>query len=317
VVEVVGNPKDLEKSTITVGALDTLDPATLRLGVSEGFFSREGLNVRIVKINAGPIGMDNITAGVTDITFSSYSPAFLAEKKGVGRNVGNYKIIAAATSLIEKNSMIMVPKDSPVREPRELRGKRVAVVGINTMAHMLTLNTLYQNDVQPHEVEYVQASFPDTLGLLDNNKVDAAFMTEPFVTMAGATTGARVLTDTYQGFNEGIPLCGYVATGNWVKENPKTVAAFSRGMQRATDLALTDRGKVEDILSRTGPKIDRGLAGIITYTQYEKTLIAPDLQKVVTLMDQFNIFGDAATREDTWDMAHMIVPPAPTTRPVN
>jgi NitT/TauT family transport system substrate-binding protein len=43
-------------------------------------------------------------------------------------------------------------------------------------------------------------------------------------------------------------MTGYVATGGWVKGNPRTLAAFSRAIQRATLTAADDTAKVMGLL---------------------------------------------------------------------
>jgi NitT/TauT family transport system substrate-binding protein len=312
--QVYGNPRDLEQVTITVGALRTLDTAPLHLAVSHGLFKKEGLNVKIDYINAGPVGVDRLAAGTLDLTFTSYPPIYLAEHNGIGSGVGSFKIVADATSLLPGNSVIAVPHDSQLHEVTDLRGKTVAVVGFNTMAHLLVLNTLRVNDIGPDDVTYVQAKFDDTPALLASGSIDAAFLTEPLLTIAREKYGVKVLQDTYNGANEGIALCGYATTGTWVKAHPDTLAAFSRAMQRATQLAKDKPRLVYDVLPTYVPGLTAGEARIINYTQYEPRTSPERLQRVATLMSSFGMFDDKATRDDPWSMTHMIVPPVPLTR---
>lgn len=306
--EVVGNPADLETTEIKVAALKTLDTAPLRLAQAKGLFGREGLNVEIIDIPAGPVGIEGLLSGEWDMSFSSYSPAYRADYTSVAKDVGGIKLIADATSLQPGNSVIAVSSDSPIREVTELHGKTIGVVGLNTMAHLLVLSVLDDHDVHPQDVRYVQLPFEHTGAALDNRVVDAAFLTEPMLTQSKKDFGVVTLQDTHDGSTEAMPLCGYAAHGEFVNQHPKVVAAISRVMQRATLIANEDRRAVEAILPTYVPGLTPDLATVVGMTRFESKLNPRRLQRVATLMSRFGLAaGD-------WTVNHMVIKPAPLTR---
>lgn len=56
--------------------------------------------------------------------------------------------------------------------------------------------------------------------------------------------------DTAVGPTADMPTAGWASTGNFTSENPNTIAAFQRAMQKGTDLALSDRSPVEPLLEK-------------------------------------------------------------------
>ena len=68
----------------------------------------------------------------------------------------------------------------------------------------------------------------------------AAFLAEPYVTMAEETYGEQELADLDQGATVNFPIDGYVATQAWVQKHPKTAAAFVRAIEEGQTLADND-----------------------------------------------------------------------------
>jgi NitT/TauT family transport system substrate-binding protein len=67
-------------------------------------------------------------------------------------------------------------------------------------------------------------------GQLQDRAWDAAFLAEPYVSLAGEEYGERVFADLDQGATLNFPIDGYVATQAWAKQYPKTAAAFVRAI---------------------------------------------------------------------------------------
>lgn len=68
----------------------------------------------------------------------------------------------------------------------------------------------------------------------------AAFLAEPYVTMAEETYGDQELADLDQGATVNFPIDGYVATQAWARQHPKTAAAFVQAIEQGQALANND-----------------------------------------------------------------------------
>jgi NitT/TauT family transport system substrate-binding protein len=303
---VVGNPRDLETVDIVVTTLPTLDVAPIYIAVKKGYFGREGLNVTLLPVASGGAAIDSLVAGRASIAFGSYTPFFAAQERGVARNVGGLKLVADASSLGPGNSEIVVAKDSPIRNVRDLRGAKIGIVAVNSMTQYLTASSLDANDVPLDSVTWVPLPFPDTGPQVASGGLDAAFLTEPVLTIAKAQFGVRRLADTNTGSTEGLPLTGYGATGVFVEQNPHTVAAFQRAMQRATLDARDPR--VITPVAQESLRLNDMVAKVMKLPQYQAGLLPGQLQRTADLM--VTLGGLAAQL----DVKTMIVKPAPLTK---
>ncbi|WP_229679728.1 ABC transporter substrate-binding protein [Saccharopolyspora thermophila] len=271
----------VEKATLRVGALPISEIAPLHLAVQDGHFQREGLTVEILTASDGATALNSAIGGDYDITFSSYVPIFKAQASGVA----HLKIVADCASSTPNTCMIMAPRNSGVRTPQHLAGKKIAISGSGTISELMVKAAMRANEVAFSGVEWVPLGFINMPNALKQNQVDAAFVVEPFLTLAARDAGAIPVVDTATGPLEDLPLGGYVCNARFAEENPHTVAAFQRAMDTAVAEAQ-DRSKIEPLLPQFA-KIDKDIAAIITLLKMNSRADATRLQRVPRLMREF------------------------------
>lgn len=299
-----GGNSNLEKSSITVSIMKTTDLAPFHLAVEEGFFEDEGLEVKSVDAPSGGESVTKMVSGEADIAYSSYTPFFLAESQGAAQAKGGIKLVADAASAGPGSTMVVALPTSSVKSVKDMAGKRIAVTATGTISDLLTMATLKTNGVDFTGIEWVRTPFPQTSQRLSAGEVDAAFVTEPFLTDTQKTAGAVPIFDTAVGPTADMPVAGWGSTGEFVDAHPNTVAAFQRAMQRGTDLALSDRSLVEPMLVKHS-KVDEATAKMATLLTFQSKLDATRIQRVPDLMMEFNVIRTPI------DVESMVVPTAP------
>ncbi|MFI6319583.1 ABC transporter substrate-binding protein [Nonomuraea sp. NPDC050556] len=268
----------LEKTTIKVGALPIPDPAPLYIASAKGFFKEEGLTVEPVIIQGGAAALPQIKSGALDISQTNYVSTFLAASKGE-----KVKVIGDLYQATPNSFNIMVTKDSPIQTVADLKGKTILV---NTFRNIGTLTieaTLKVAGLTAADVKFVEKPFPDMAAALTGGQADAGWMPEPFITATQSGAGFRKIADTMSGETENMAIAAWMATDDWAKKNPKTLAAFQRAMAKAQALAAKDRKEVEAVLP-TYTKIDAKTASVITLGSYPTTMNESRLQRVADLM---------------------------------
>ncbi|MBE9374051.1 ABC transporter substrate-binding protein [Saccharopolyspora sp. HNM0983] len=291
-----GGNGQVEKANLRVGALPINDLAPLHLGVRNGFFEQEGLSVEIVNASDGGAALSATMGGHYDITYSSYVPFFAVQAQGVK----DLKIVADCASAAKNTTVIMTAPDSDVEDAKDLAGKTIAISGPNTISELLVKATMSAHSVDPNTAEYSPIPFINMPAALERGDVDAAILTEPFLTQAARDSNAVPVVDTATGPLEDLPLTGYGATAEFCEQNPKTVAAFQRAMDRSV-AASQDRATIEPLLPDFA-KIDAETAAIITLLNFNSRADATRLQRVPRLMKEHGFIA-----EDL-DVAGMIVP---------
>ncbi|KAB2345274.1 ABC transporter substrate-binding protein [Actinomadura rudentiformis] len=274
---------ELEKSTLNIGALPIPYSAPVYLAQQKGFFKEEGLTVKTEVFAGGAAALPKLLGGNIDVMVSNHVTAISTTAKG-----NKLRILAEIDLGVEKELPVLVAKDSPIRTPADLKGKKIALNTLRNLGELTVTSALATAgvDVKKDDVQFVEMPFPGMVAALEKKSVDAIWVAEPFLTDAQKKLGARPVLDSLSGATKDLPLDGYVATDAFVKKNPKTVAAFKRAIGRAQALAAQDRNAVVNILPSFA-KIDKNTASSIVIGPFVTSTSETRLQRVADLMLQY------------------------------
>jgi NitT/TauT family transport system substrate-binding protein len=266
-----------EKTRLTVAVLPLVDDAPLYVGIQQGLFSDQGLEVRPKIVKTGAEAVDLVSTGKVDVAVSSNTTILLSAVKGKP-----VRIVAEAALATHRSVDVLVHPDSGIMSVRDLVGKKFAV-GNLTCTCLLAVRARIRNlGVDPAKVTFVavpQAQMPEALR---TRKVDAVVTYEPWVTVAQTTFGARELFDPVSGATAGLPLHSYIVNADFARTNPRTVAALQRGLIASQRMAA-DRRHVEAVipmLTKVSPKI----AAVISLPDFPTSVSVIRLQRIADLL---------------------------------
>jgi NitT/TauT family transport system substrate-binding protein len=164
-----------------------------------------------------------------------------------------------------------------------LRGKTIAVNALKGLAVLLTSNVLNSYGVNPATVHFVVIPFPAMATALTAHRVDAAFMTEPFLSGAEEANGVVPLFDIDQGAAHDFPIAGYVTTQAWAARYPATRGAFAAALARGQRVAATSRPAVQQAMT-ANLHVSKVTAATMALGTYPLVMTGNDLARVATLM---------------------------------
>ncbi len=269
----------LEKPVINVGSMPIVDTAAFQYAIDKGYFQQAGLTVNKQDVQGGSAGVPLVNNGQLDITFGNYVSFFQAQAAGQA----NLKLVADAYQCAQGMFLLLgMPSATAVAKPEDLRHKTVAVNTRNNIAELTTMATLKTHGVLPQDVKVAEMPFPAMPGALRRGDISAAMVTEPYISEA-EMTGATTIADTCAGPTESMPIAGFATTSKFAQENPKTLAAFRRVMERAQAEVNNDRNKVEEEVPRYA-HVDQKTAALVRLGTYPSSLEAGRLSRVIELM---------------------------------
>ncbi|MGW4244466.1 ABC transporter substrate-binding protein [Nocardia sp. NPDC004722] len=258
-----GSGSDNSKGVNADGSVD-LSKVTLHIGDQKGQalqalleVSGQGKDlpykVEWASFTAGPPMLEAINAGSVDFGgVGDAPPVFAAAAKSQIKIAGVYDSGAAG-------SAVVVPKDSAIKDPKDLRGKKIAVTkGSSAHYHLLsvlTKNGLTFNDIEP---QYLQPA--DALAALSTGRVDAWTVWDPYVAQA-ELAGNRVLVDG-KGY---LKPDSFWVVGSKTLENKATAAAVRDLLGRIQQAHVWITGHHEEWAKRSSE---------ITGVPYDVTLLA-------------------------------------------
>jgi NitT/TauT family transport system substrate-binding protein len=244
----VAAPPQGDGATITVAALPSDDLAGLYIAQDDGLFAREGLHVIIEKIASSSAVIAGQLKGDVDVGAGSYVPYITAQAASA-----RFQILAEASTLGADTRALVITSRSPIKTVPGLVGKKIGVNGTNSIGTLLIGELLEENGISPKKVDLVTdpAGFPAMPGQLQAGTWSAAFLAEPYLTIAEEDYGVQVLADLDQGATTDFPIDGYVVTRAWVSDHRAAAAAFVWAIEQGQALADTNPGLVEAAISKS------------------------------------------------------------------
>jgi NitT/TauT family transport system substrate-binding protein len=135
----------------------------------------------------------------------------------------------------DKCSALAVRKNSEIRDPADLRGKKIGYVP-STMHDLLLRETLTRAGLDPlRDVKLVRIDFFDMGQALSTGAIDAFLSGEPFPTMAKLDGYGRILSYPYFDDSIGTLNAGMLVTRREIEENPGLVQDLVTAHALATE----------------------------------------------------------------------------------
>jgi NitT/TauT family transport system substrate-binding protein len=279
---------------VTVAAIPTADLLGLYVAQDDGLFAQQGLRVTIDKIPSSQAIIADQLAGKVDISAGSYIPYISAQASGA-----KFRILAEASTLRADTRALLVPANSHITTIEELVGKKIGVNGTNSIGTLLISALLAEHGLPPDKVELVTdgSGFPAMPASLDDGEWSAAFLAEPYITVAEEQYGERVLADFNGGATLDFPIDGYVATQSWAEKNPAVAAAFVRAIEHGQSIADTDQPAVQEAMAKSDD-LSSSITALMAVPQFPTGPVdATRIERVADAMLQFGLLSPALSAE--------------------
>ncbi|MFG1793561.1 ABC transporter substrate-binding protein [Nocardia sp. NPDC049149] len=204
---------DLSQVTLHLG--DQKGTGLQALLTAAGELDKTPYKIEWSQYTAGPPMLEAINSGAVDFGgVGNAPPVFAAAAKSA------IKIVSAYQSG-KDGQAVVVPKDSPLRTPEDLRGKKIAVTkGSSAHHHLLTVLTKAGIKWDQIEPQFLQPA--DALAALTTGRVDAWDIWDPYTAQAQQQANARILVDG----NGYIPGDVFYVAGDKALNNKGTTAAL-------------------------------------------------------------------------------------------
>ncbi|MEV4346814.1 ABC transporter substrate-binding protein [Actinoplanes sp. NPDC049596] len=271
-------------TALKVGVIPIVDVAPIYLGVKQGFFKSEGLDVTLETAQGGAAIVPGVVSGQFQFGFSNTTSLLLASSQGLPLKVVSAGV--ASTGETGKDfGAVIVKKDSPIKTAADLAGKRIAV---NTLKN---INTTTVNKVvrdaggDPSTIKYVELGFPDIAAAVAKGDVDAGQVVEPFLTIA-AGQGDRQVVSNYAGTDPDLMVGLYFTSQQFLSKNPEVAQKFTAAMAKSLEYASSHGDEARAVLNDY-TKIDPAV---------QKSLVLPKWPSTVG-QDSVQVLSDLALQD--------------------
>ncbi|MFC0505520.1 ABC transporter substrate-binding protein [Micromonospora costi] len=276
-----GSAGDGGTTKIKVGAIPIVDVAPLHLGIQKGFFTEQGLEVEVVNTTGGAAAVPGVVSGEFDFAFGNLVSLIVARAQKLP-----LKAVAEGNSSTGQQGKdfggIVVPKDSPITGAAQLAGKTVAVNNLKNIGDTTVRASIRKAGGDPTGVKFVELAFPDMPAAVANKRVDAAWIVEPFFTVA-QNQGAKVIASNFVDTAPNLTIAAYFTTERTVQQKADLTKRFTAAIEKSLAYAQEHPDEARAVLPSYA-KIDPAVAEKMTLPAWSGQINRDSVQTLADLM---------------------------------
>ncbi|WP_248930838.1 ABC transporter substrate-binding protein [Paenibacillus hamazuiensis] len=228
------------KKDFVVGYLNVMDDAQAMLAYEAKLYDKHGLNVTMQKFNSGTDLIKAMVGGQVDAGVLGFTNAVSWAAKGAG-----LKVVGGAQMGFHS---ILVKDGSGINKVEDLKGKKLASQGQGSTADIvLTGVTLKNAKLTKQDVQMVYVEPAQAIQSLAAGAVDAAFVFEPYDSIATKTMGAKQIYEIGKVWP--FPCMVVITTEKNLKDNHEAVNQLLDAQKEAIEMLQKDPVKSAELLT--------------------------------------------------------------------
>jgi NitT/TauT family transport system substrate-binding protein len=235
-----------EATTLRVGVIPIADVAPLYLGIEQGFFEEQNLTIEPQLAEGGAAITPAVLSGDFEIGFSNTVSLLIAASKDLPVTIISQGVLGGQNE-DEAWADLLVLKDGPIKEPKDLEGRTIAVNTLKNICEVTIRKSLADMGVDDTKLKFTEVPFPDMNAALEAERVDGACVVEPFVSQ-GKAGKARGIDPFYVNTAPDLTVATYFTSKQYAAENADVVERFVTAMEESLDYAQQNPDAVREIL---------------------------------------------------------------------
>jgi NitT/TauT family transport system substrate-binding protein len=212
------------------------------LGIDQGFFKDEGLEVDYLTVGAPPATVASVQSGQVDVGSIPTLPAITAISHGVDilpfMSGSGYPRGTHDLKQYDQLSIYVSP-GVDISSPAELEGHKVAIPSRGAVMEVLISDAVRNDGGDPAKVNWIVLDYGSQVSALIDGRVDAAGLSLPFTAQV-ADAGAELLMGPAIDFYEEGPLTTWIASPDTAADDD-LLMRLQRAIQKSNAYANNHR----------------------------------------------------------------------------
>jgi len=207
-------PVDAATDKLRVGYVHVFDDAPVVIARDAGFFAAQGLDAQVTAFTSGPTLVKGLVTGQLDVGVLGFTNALTWAAQGA-----DLKIIGKVQ---DGYHALIVRKDRGISSLAGLKGRSLATQAVGSTADIVLKGVVLKKaGLSDRDLEFVYTSPATALASLRAGRVDAAFLFEPYDTIARLSLPVTELHEV--GKSWPFPCMVLIVPGKLIAEKPEVV----------------------------------------------------------------------------------------------
>jgi len=235
----VGILAEAHATTVRVGnsSATAFNFMPLELGINQGTFAKNGLDVQVVDLGGASKIYQAIIAGSIDMSLAAGTDVPFIMKGVPETGVGAIAITPALLGII-------VPWNSPIHGLADLKGKKVGVSTVGSLTQWVALAAVHKAGLAQSDITIVAdgSTTPPQIAALETGQVDAQVSAVALGWNLEEQKKGRLLAAASE-FVGPFLLNAIYARDDFIKEHPDAVRGFLRAWYETVNFMATHRAE--------------------------------------------------------------------------
>jgi NitT/TauT family transport system substrate-binding protein len=275
--------------TLRIGALLLDNTAEVFYARELGMFKRAGLDVDITTFPSGGAAASALVGGAVDISIGDVLTVAEAHSRHVPLT---YLAPATVYTKAFPAYALLVAVDSPIRAARDFNGKTVATNALKNILQVPTEAWIDNNGGDAKSVKFVEVPFPTMAPAILDGRVDAASISEPFITNALDSGKFRMISVSERNVAPEFMFSGWTTTTDYAAAHPDVIKKFVAVMLESARWGNANRPQSAQILVGVN-KMPPEVAAKMLRSYYGEKLSPALLQPVIDAALKYGAIGNS------------------------
>lgn len=235
-------------TTVRVSIMNLSDALPFFVAMDQGMFEKRGLRIEATAVANQSIVISSLVSKSADVGFSVPPTIIQAKDNGI-----DTVVVSGATEFpLPKPAYagILARTGSDVKTAKDLIGKKVGVIGLNSFHHIMARRWLAENKADADKVTFVEVGLPQMADLMRSKQIDAVVTVDPFYNqMIGQNVGYS-FGDYLETVPNGTPVDFYVSTKDWAERNLETVRKFREAIADGIGFIKANEASARESLAK-------------------------------------------------------------------
>ena len=264
---------------IRVGFIPVAANLPLWCGMETGAFAAEGVEVQPTVIGRGSRLVEAMIGGSLDMGMIATLTLIQAAERGL-----EVALVAPAGTVgpgPQTSTALVSRKAGGITSVAQLRGRIIGVNALGNHNYMVVSEELQRAGIRKDEVTWQEIDFPHMVTALEQGRIDAANLPEPYLTVLRDAGWAIELAIQEQ-VAAGLSIAAYAVLRPWYDAHRPLIERFQRGIARGLEACQRDPARMRDILARS-TRIPPETARRIVLSQLRPTFTRGELELLMEL----------------------------------
>jgi NitT/TauT family transport system substrate-binding protein len=275
------------------------DIAVALWAVQSGLFQKYGLDVDVSRLNNSASVTAAVLGGALDIGKASLFGIILARGKGLPIVL---EAAAALYSSSKPDTAMVVAKDSPIQNARDLNRKTIASASLGDLFTLLNSAWIDQNGGDSHTVKYLELPAPALADALVAGRVDAGSLPEPTLTDAVRSGKCRIIGYPNDVIGKLSVVTAYFCTTGFAAQNVAALRRFRKAMDESVAYVKAHQDEMNVLVAKyTGVDLKKLATKNSTLATSANLLDARLTQPTIDIAAKYNAIPKAFPARDMID----------------